>query len=236
MSSMWDAGRKVRGELDQDFPIRIRLKCRCGRGMGFLYGFQDRPARHYINGSVPRVIIYDEPTRFQHYSPQPPRAGVLGVFFNPATRNLEPVTAASGLPTGVRVSELVSSLPAKLTEGTLYYVLGSTTNPAKPSTTSRADRRKCRADWQVSFEVSWRPTAAPSQNRRRSASSSSRTIYNRSPGDSRRWASTARTSAADAPYRPNIARDRQPTSRISESSSPPLNFHMCANVCRNLCG
>jgi hypothetical protein len=149
---MWDAGRKVRGELDQDFPIRIRLKCRCGRGMGFLYGFQDRPARHYINGSVPRVIIYDEPTRFQHYSPQPPRAGVLGVFFNPATGNLEPVTAASGLPAGVRVSELVSSLPAKLTEGTLYYVLGSTTNPARPSTTSRADRRKCRADWQVSFE------------------------------------------------------------------------------------
>jgi hypothetical protein len=47
---------------------------------------------------------------------------------------------------------VVSTLPAKLTEGTLYYVLGSAVNKSKPPSPSRG-QRKCRADWQLSREV-----------------------------------------------------------------------------------
>ena len=71
MSFVWDAGRGVRAELNKEFPIRVLLKCRCGRSLGFLFGTAERPCRHYVNGSVPGPILSNAPTRLVHYSPSP---------------------------------------------------------------------------------------------------------------------------------------------------------------------
>jgi len=62
------------------------------------------------------------------------------MFCNPATGNLEPVAPAAGLPVGVQVTELVSTLPAKVAEGTMYYVLSSTTKKARRPPLRAADR------------------------------------------------------------------------------------------------
>ena len=71
MSLVWDAGRGVREELNREYPVRVVLKCRCGRGLGFLFGTADRPCRHYQNGSVPGPILSNASNRFSHYSPSP---------------------------------------------------------------------------------------------------------------------------------------------------------------------
>jgi hypothetical protein len=57
----WDAGRSVRGELQEEFPVRIPLKCRCGRSLGFLYGNTKRPFRRYYQGRVPQVVLSNAP-------------------------------------------------------------------------------------------------------------------------------------------------------------------------------
>jgi hypothetical protein len=68
---VWDAGRKVRGSLNREHPVRVALQCRCGRGLGFLFGTTDRPTTHYSNGSVPRTIVSNRPTNFRHYPLSP---------------------------------------------------------------------------------------------------------------------------------------------------------------------
>jgi hypothetical protein len=149
MSFVWDAGRKVRGELDRDFPVRVPLRCRCGLRMGFLCGTEESPQRHYINGAVPQEIFRNSAARFQHYRPRPPRTDCTFVFFNPTTGDIDQVPAGAGVPAGTRVTGLVFTLPPELTEGTLYIVLGSAPKKSK----APSDRGKCRADWRVSFEV-----------------------------------------------------------------------------------
>jgi hypothetical protein len=57
--------------------------------------------------------------------------------------------------------------------------------------------------------------------------------YTRSPGDSRRWAATARSLAALAPYRSSIWRLRQPASRMRSLSPPPPASQLWAKVCRS---
>ena len=61
----WDAGRTVRGELDQEFPFRISVKCRCGRSLGFVYGFADRACRRYWKGYVPFTVVSNAPMQFK---------------------------------------------------------------------------------------------------------------------------------------------------------------------------
>ena len=60
--------------------------------------------------------------------------------------------------------------------------------------------------------------------------------HSRSPGLRRLWASRARSSAALAPYLPNMDRDRQPASRIKSPSVPPAVSQLWAKVWRNLWG
>ena len=51
-----------------------------------------------------------------------------------------------------------------------------------------------------------------------------------SPGLSFRWAATARSVAAPAPYRCSIVWLRQPASRMRSPSEPPSASHSWANV------
>ena len=53
--------------------------------------------------------------------------------------------------------------------------------------------------------------------------------HSRSPGLRRRCAARARSAAVDAAYRPTIARELHPASRIRSVSSPPLANHVWAN-------
>jgi hypothetical protein len=53
----WDAGRGVRAELEHEFKVRVKVKCRCGRSLGFLYGDAERPIRHYWKGYIPAPIL-----------------------------------------------------------------------------------------------------------------------------------------------------------------------------------
>ena len=57
--------------------------------------------------------------------------------------------------------------------------------------------------------------------------------HSRSPGESRRCASRARSAAADAPYRCSIERLRHPANIIRSPSLPPSASQRCAKVCRN---
>lgn len=63
-----------------------------------------------------------------------------------------------------------------------------------------------------------------------------RLAQTRSPREWRACASRARWSAALAPYRSSICRDRHPPSRIRSPSVPPSASQECANVWRSWCG
>ena len=54
----------MRGELDREFPFRITVKCRCGRGFGFVYGTANLPARWYWKGHYPYTFTSNGTARF----------------------------------------------------------------------------------------------------------------------------------------------------------------------------
>jgi hypothetical protein len=60
----WQAGRTVRGDLDRGY-VRVKIKCRCGRSLGFVYGTPDRPVERYVEGSVPGKIVSNKPVAFR---------------------------------------------------------------------------------------------------------------------------------------------------------------------------
>ena len=62
----WDSPSTVRRDLSQRYPVRIKIKCKCGRSLGFLYGFHDRPVEHYAYAhTVPRKIVANAASDFE---------------------------------------------------------------------------------------------------------------------------------------------------------------------------
>lgn len=54
----WDAGRRIRGDLDHEHDVRVRVRCaRCNRIMRYLYGTVDFPAISYWKGYVPGPAV-----------------------------------------------------------------------------------------------------------------------------------------------------------------------------------
>lgn len=74
----WNAPSTIRRDLFQRYPVRVKIKCRCGRSLGFLYGLHDRPVEHYAYANtVPRKIVTNAASDFecrcgQQHSPSYP--------------------------------------------------------------------------------------------------------------------------------------------------------------------
>ena len=63
---VWGAEPDVRRTLHQEFPVRISVKCRCGRSYGFLYGNAEQPARYYPGSHIiPFTITGNGSTPFK---------------------------------------------------------------------------------------------------------------------------------------------------------------------------
>jgi hypothetical protein len=65
MSPVWKSGRPIRAVLGRIFSFRIAVKCRCGRGFGFVYGTEHHATSWYEKGHLPYIFTaYGGPVRF----------------------------------------------------------------------------------------------------------------------------------------------------------------------------